>query len=124
MSVHSAVAAASARLHLETAISLVGREQVLEWLGTVTSSAPAPVAMPTMTTTIRRVVASTTAATGQRGRKAGVLPTADQRCSWSMTNGEQCCNKKKDGNSFCGLHIGKIHLIDTTGASSVSGGDE
>lgn len=115
MSVPSAVAAASARLHLETAISLVGREQVLEWLGTVTSSAPAPA---TTTTTIRRVVASTSAATGHRGRKAGVLPTADQRCSWTMTNGEQCCNKKKDGNSFCGLHIGKIHLIDTTGASS------
>lgn len=118
MTVPSAVATASARLHLETAISLVGREQVLEWLGTVSSSTVPPAATATTTTTVRRVVASTTAATGHRGRKAGVLPTADQRCSWSMTNGEQCCNKKKDGNSFCGLHIGKIHLIDPTGASS------
>ena len=112
----STPATVSARLHLETAIALVGREQVVEWLGS--SSYPAHVIGTT--TTIRRVVGSTAAASGHRGRKAGVLPTADQRCAWMMTNGERCCNKKKDGNSFCGLHIGKIHLIDPTGASSVS----
>ncbi len=112
---------ASARLHLDTAIALVGRDQIMSWL-----TAPAPVA--TTTTTIRRTVAATaaasaTATTGQRGRKAGTLPPAEQRCVWKLNNGEQCSNKKKEG-SFCGLHIGKIHLVDPTADATGDGDDE
>lgn len=125
----NATTTASARLHLDTAIALVGREQVVAWLET-----PIPVQATTAkgksTTTVRRTVAATVAAsapaaaaTVQRGRKAGALPPPDQRCSWTLTSGEQCSNKKKDG-SFCGLHIGKIQLIDpTAGAACVSGSD-
>jgi hypothetical protein len=131
----------SARLHLETAVALVGKEQVLAWLhgSTATSTPPSE---PTDTssiislgshvtgtsvTTIRKTVAAAKTAdkSGIRGRKAGILPTADQRCSWTLNNGEQCLNKRKDANSLCGLHIGKINLISPghtpTAASSVSG---
>jgi len=108
---------ASARLHLETAIALVGRETIIDWL---TTAASPPVTMITTTagttTVIRKVggagTAAAAAATGQRGRKAGILPTPEQRCSWKLNNKEQCSNKKKEGNSFCGLHLGKIQLID------------
>lgn len=101
---------ASARLHLETAIGLVGKEQVQTWLietnNTFTLNAK----------TIHRTVASATT-TGQRGRKAGIIPATGERCVWKLTNGEQCSNKKKEGATLCGLHVGKAHLL--SGASSV-----
>jgi hypothetical protein len=106
---------ASARLHLETAIALVGRETILEWL-TTSGVTPGVGSGITTSTVIRKVGGATTAAaaaaTGQRGRKAGILPTPEQRCSWKLNNKEQCSNKKKPGNDFCGLHMGKIQLID------------
>jgi hypothetical protein len=89
----------------------------MAWLSDPTPSGTSSVA-PISTTTIRRTIAATVAAStsataGQRGRKAGTLPPVEQRCSWMLNNGEQCSNKKKDG-SFCGLHVGKIHLVDPT----------
>lgn len=134
----------SARLHLETAVALVGKEQVLEWLQTSFSTLPTePTEVSsvislgthvtgTSVTMIRKTASCSSTKTadksGVRGRKAGILPTADQRCSWTLNNGEQCSNKRKDANSLCGLHIGKINLISPghtpTAASSVSGDDE
>ena len=113
----NATTTASARLHLDTALALVGRDQIMAWLSDPIPSGTSAAAPP-LTTTIRRtiaatVAASTSATSGQRGRKVGTLPPVDQRCSWMLNNGEQCSNKKKDG-SFCGLHVGKIHLVDPT----------
>lgn len=119
----NATTTASARLHLETALALVGRDQIMVWLSMEPASIPQTTTLATATTTVRRTVAATvaaTTATGQRGRKAGALPTQDQRCSWMLNSGEQCSNKKKDG-SFCGLHVGKIQLIDPTASVSASG---
>jgi hypothetical protein len=116
--------AASARLHLDTAIALVGREQILAWIQEITP-APAPVPLVTATTIVRKTASCSAASTpksGTRGRKAGILPTADQRCSWTLNNGDQCSNKRKGDNALCGLHIGKINLISpavsVVGASS------
>lgn len=128
----------SARLHLETAVALVGKEQVLAWLQTPTTEPTEASSVITLgshitsnsVTTIRKTAAAAKAAdkSGIRGRKAGILPTSDQRCSWTLNNGEQCSNKRKDANSLCGLHIGKINLISPghtpTAASSVSGDDD
>ena len=119
----NATTTASARLHLDTALTLVGRDQIMAWLSVDTLSGVAPTIS---STTIRRTVAATVATTtaaGQRGRKAGTLPPTDQRCSWVLTSGDQCSNKKKEG-SFCGLHIGKIQLIDPTASVSGSGGSD
>ena len=115
----NATTTASARLHLDTAIALVGRDQIAAWLAMDSVTTPAPAPTTISATTVRRTVAATVAASstnaGQRGRKAGTLPPPDQRCSWMLTSGEQCSNKKKDG-SFCGLHVGKIQLIDPISA--------
>lgn len=122
----NATTTASARLHLDTALALVGRDQIMAWLSDPIPSGPSAAAPP-LTTTIRRTIAATVAASsatsGQRGRKVGTLPPAEQRCSWMLNNGEQCSNKKKDG-SFCGLHVGKIHLVDPIASSPGGSVDE
>lgn len=104
----------SARLHLETAIGLVGKEQIQTWLAasdnTFTLNAK---------TTLKTI--STTSSTGQRGRKAGIIPTNEERCVWKLTSGDQCSNKRKDGSTLCGLHVNKAHLLSSSiSASSIA----
>jgi hypothetical protein len=113
---------ASARLHLDTAVSLVGRDQVQAWLSTPPNPLIRNVTATSFTTvTQKKPVGGTVTTTGTRGRKPGAIPPADQRCTWLLTSGDQCSNKRKEGNSLCGLHIGKIHLVDP---ATDGGGDD
>ena len=112
---------ASARLHLDTAISLVGRDQVQAWLTAPPNPLIRNVTMTSITSVTQKKPVGGTP-TGTRGRKPGAIPPADQRCTWLLTNGDQCSNKRKEGNSLCGLHIGKIHLVDP--ANDETGDDD
>ena len=76
-----------------------------------------------MSSTIRKTASCDSVkqvTTGTRGRKSGIIPPADQRCSWTLTSGEQCANKKKGDNALCGLHIGKVHLMGSATTTSVA----
>ena len=89
-----------ARLHLETAVRLMGRAFVEQWLsqsqqGPVDAPAPASAAQPKST----------------RGRKPGAAP-AETRCAWNAGTDHHCKNTRHEGNSYCRIHLGKVHLID------------
>lgn len=88
-----------ARFHLETALALTSKEFIGAWIGGAPAggaAAPAPAPAP--------------AHTG-RGRRPGAASDAD-RCAWKLTDGSQCKNAHHAGNSYCKIHVGKIHLID------------
>ncbi len=107
---------ASARLHLETAIGLVGQEQIQAWL-----VAPVVASKVTSYTTTTRILKTGGKGPGTgRGRKAGTIPHDDQRCTWTLTSGDRCANKKKDANALCGLHIDKVGLISDSSSASAS----
>jgi hypothetical protein len=105
---------ASARLHLETAIGLVGREQVQAWMNAVSTPLIRHVTTTSITTVTQKKGGSTACATGTRGRKAGTVAPPEQRCTWILTTGDQCSNKRKGDNALCGMHVGKIHLVDSS----------
>ena len=81
-----------ARLHIETAIKLVGRETVLAMIG------PAP-------------TAAATGGAGARGRRPGAAPD-DARCQWKMADDSQCKNAKAAEKDYCRIHATKVDLID------------
>jgi|688.fasta_scaffold1174359_2 hypothetical protein len=92
-----------ARFHIETAIKLIGREQVLVML----ASTPAP-------------ATGATGATGgagaphqkdNRGRRPGAAPD-DTRCQWKLTDSSQCKNAKAGEKGYCKIHVGKVDLIE------------
>ena len=89
-----------ARLHLETAVRLTSRAFVESWLAS-SSAAPAPTAAPQPKS--------------NRGRKPGAAPS-ETRCAWNKDNNteHQCKNTRHEANSYCRIHLGKIHLIDPT----------
>lgn len=89
-----------ARLHVETAVKLTSISHVqslLDSYGSIGAGAGA--------------VSVTPAPKSTRGRKPGAAAT-EARCHWNIGTDAQCKNNKKGENSYCGMHIGKIHLID------------
>jgi hypothetical protein len=47
----------------------------------------------------------------KRGRKPGAA-TVEERCIWKMPSGELCKNSKADSQSYCKIHLSKVHLIE------------
>lgn len=84
--------------HMEAAICLMGRDWCLQRLQ---SSAPNS-----------NTSAATTAAVGQRGRKAGVVPPDDRRCAWQPAGRERCKNSHTDQGQYCKIHTVQIPLLD------------
>jgi hypothetical protein len=58
-----------------------------------------------------QATAHVTALKSNRGRRPGAAAN-ESRCQWNVGSETQCKNNKKDANSYCGMHLGKIHLID------------
>jgi hypothetical protein len=85
-----------AALHVETAVKLTGVAHVRSLLDAISAGSP---------------VATATAPKSNRGRKPGAA-APESRCHWNIGTDSQCKNNQKDSNSYCGMHIGKIHLID------------
>jgi hypothetical protein len=95
-----------ARLHVETAVKLTSVAEVqalLDSYGSPSSTSAHTVASGSVT--------ATATAKNNRGRKPGAA-AAESRCQWNVGSESQCKNNKKDANSYCGMHLGKIHLID------------
>jgi len=46
----------------------------------------------------------------KRGRRPGAAPP-ETRCAWKLEEGEQCKNNRHDQNSYCKMHIAKVHLL-------------
>ena len=100
-----------ARIHFDTAVSLVGRAQISAWL----AAAPAT---PTP--------APATGGTG-RGRKAGSVAATEERCTWTLGDGTQCKNRHQPAAAYCKIHLKNIHLVDdaaTAGAGASASDDE
>jgi hypothetical protein len=87
-----------ARLHVETAVKLTSVAHVRSLLAAHESG-------PVVVTAEKSTEKST------RGRRPGAA-APESRCHWNIGTESQCKNNQKDGNSYCGMHIGKIHLID------------
>jgi hypothetical protein len=103
-----------ARLHVETAVKLTSIAHVQSLLDSYSSSSACE-APPSATAT---ATATATASKSNRGRRPGAA-SAESRCQWNVGSESQCKNNKKDANSYCGMHLGKIHLIDPTVSPSV-----
>lgn len=88
-----------AAFHVETAVKLTSVAHVRGLLDAIGSGSPAPTAVPPATVK------------SNRGRKPGAA-APESRCHWNIGTESQCKNNQKDSNSYCGMHIGKIHLID------------
>jgi hypothetical protein len=91
-----------ARLHIDTAVKLMGKEYVSQYLASV-AAAPTAVAEPK----------------AGRGRKPGAAP-AESRCNWNTGQESHCKNKRFESNSYCKIHVGKIHLVDPSAASTTA----
>jgi hypothetical protein len=96
-----------ARLHVETAVKLTSVAHVQSLLDSYGSVSSTTVSVP-----------ETSAAKSSRGRRPGAA-APESRCQWNVGSESQCKNNKKDANSYCGMHLGKIHLIDPAVNSSV-----
>lgn len=92
-----------ARFHVETAIKLTSKAFVASLLtpAVATTAAPAPTEAPAPKTP-----------GAHRGRKPGAAPDAE-RCEWTLVAGDRCKNRRLEAGSFCKIHVGKIHLIDS-----------
>jgi hypothetical protein len=97
-----------ARLHVETAVKLTSVAHVRSLLDAIESVGA---------TTATAATAATPKST--RGRKPGAA-APESRCHWNVGTESQCKNNQKDGNSYCGMHIGKIHLIDPVTSAPAS----
>ena len=91
-----------ARLHVETAVKLTSVAHVQGLLDSYG---------PSSATATATAVTAQVASKSNRGRKPGAA-AAESRCQWNVGSESQCKNNKKDANSYCGMHLGKIHLID------------
>jgi hypothetical protein len=83
-----------ARIHLETALALTSRAFV-DALLLQKQQQQAQVQEPKST----------------RGRKPGAAPL-ETRCAWNVGMEGHCKNNRKGENSYCQIHLGKVHLID------------
>jgi len=77
----------TARQHIEAALQFATKEEILQFL---TSAPEGP---------------------KRRGRPSGAA-TSESRCHWKFPDASQCKNAKQGQNSYCKMHISKIHLID------------
>ncbi|NDE15533.1 hypothetical protein EBZ80_11445 [bacterium] len=77
-------------------MALVGAQQVGVWLAGVPAKAAAPVPAPS----------------SGRGRKPGVVAVADERCTWTLTDGTQCKNRHLTDSTYCRIHLKQVHLVD------------
>jgi len=93
-----------AALHVETAVKLTSVAHVRGLLDAISTGQASTVAVAVATKSTR-------------GRKPGAA-AAESRCHWNIGAETQCKNHQKDGNSYCGMHIGKIHLIDPATATA------
>lgn len=88
-----------ARIHFDAAMALVGAQQLGAWLSGagsgVLSKAPTPVS-----------------ASSGRGRKPGAVAAADERCTWTLTDGTQCKNRHLTDSTYCRIHLKQVHLVD------------
>jgi hypothetical protein len=96
-----------ARFHLETALALTNKEFIGAWLGAGVGVAAAAAGGAG----VAAGGASAPAGHAGRGRRPGAASDAE-RCAWKLTDGSQCKNAHHAGNSYCKIHVGKIHLID------------
>lgn len=94
-----------ARLHFDTAVALVGAQQVASWVSSAAAAA-APAAG-----------SGGGAGTG-RGRKPGSVAAADERCTWTLTDGTQCKNRHQADSTYCRIHLKQVHLVDDGGAAT------
>jgi hypothetical protein len=84
-----------ARIHLECAEKLMGRDFITSWLsGTVVSTPTQP----------------------SRGRKPGAA-APEVRCVWKFIKGEQCKNARDSDSTACKIHRKKLHLLGGTADS-------
>jgi len=91
---------------VETAVKLTSVAHVQSLLDSYGS-----VSVPGSSTAQATATATATASKSNRGRRPGAAAT-ESRCQWNVGSESQCKNNKKDANSYCGMHLGKIHLID------------
>lgn len=98
-----------ARLHVETAVKLTSVAHVQSLLDSYASASSSACEAPTATAQVSK---------SNRGRKPGAA-AAESRCQWNVGSESQCKNNKKDANSYCGMHLGKIHLIDPAVSPSI-----
>jgi hypothetical protein len=106
-----------ARIHVETAVKLTSVAYVRSLLDSY-GSVSVPVSSSAQATATASATATATASKSNRGRRPGAAAT-ESRCQWNVGSESQCKNNKKDANSYCGMHLGKIHLIDPTVSPSV-----
>ena len=95
-----------ARLHIDTAVKLMGKEFVSQYLASTTVATAATAAAPAPTSS-------------GRGRKPGAAP-AESRCNWNAGQESHCKNKRFESNSYCKIHVGKIHLVDPSTTSATA----
>ena len=103
-----------ARMHVEMAVKLTSVAHVQSLLGSSSSASSSSCEAPPSAS------ASATAQVSKsnRGRRPGAA-AAESRCQWNVGSESQCKNNKKDANSYCGMHLGKIHLIDPAVSPSI-----
>ena len=92
-----------ARLHIDTAVKLVGKEFVTQYLALISLIPSAVAAVPEPK--------------AGRGRKPGAAP-AESRCAWNAGQESHCKNKRFESNSYCKIHVSKIHLVDPSVATA------
>ena len=81
-----------ARIHLETALALTSRAFVDALL-------------------LQKQQQQQVEPKSTRGRKPGAAPL-ETRCAWNVGMESHCKNNRKGENSYCQIHLGKVHLID------------
>lgn len=96
---HTVNAQTVARWHMDTAIQLVGKDIIMEW--------------------IQMPVANSQKSKDGRGRKPGAAPD-DKRCHWSLQDGSQCKNAMREGSAFCKTHASRAAALGINDDSSAS----
>lgn len=86
-----------ARIHFDAAMALVGAQQVEAWFAGAGAPSKAPTPVP---------------ASSGRGRKPGAVAAADERCTWTLTDGTQCKNRHLTDSTYCRIHLKQVHLVD------------
>ena len=109
-----------ARIHVEMAVKLTSVAHVQSLLDSSASSSShaSSHAVTAITATAVTAITATATAKSNRGRRPGAAAT-ESRCQWNVGSESQCKNNKKDANSYCGMHLGKIHLIDPAVSPSI-----
>ena len=106
---------------MEMAVKLTSVAHVQSLLDSSSSSSTAVTAATTATTATAATATATATAQvskSNRGRRPGAA-AIESRCQWNVGSESQCKNNKKDANSYCGMHLGKIHLIDPAVSPSI-----